>query len=192
MPGLGHLGTAMHRACDDVAERRLAHARAHPPRRHRAVDRLGRGLSVPGRDLARRGRPARPAARHRFLQRLCRRHLCAATATPMRPSTRRSNSPASRRSSATATQFYGWHYPPYFLFVAAALALLPYGLALAVWQAVTLGLYLLVMRGDLNSSFRGAQSASPESIIPRPRTAPRPSPSIVAMDSGQPLARLPE
>jgi alpha-1,2-mannosyltransferase len=44
------------------------------------------------------------------------------------------------------TQFYGWHYPPFFLFVAAALALMPYGLALAVWQAVTLGLYLLAIR----------------------------------------------
>ncbi len=27
--------------------------------------------------------------------------------------------------------FYGWHYPPMFLMVAAALALLPYGIALA-------------------------------------------------------------
>jgi alpha-1,2-mannosyltransferase len=45
-----------------------------------------------------------------------------------------------------ATQFYGWHYPPFFLFIAAALALLPYGLALAVWQTVTLALYLLVIR----------------------------------------------
>ena len=45
-----------------------------------------------------------------------------------------------------ATQFYGWHYSPFFLFVAAALALMPYGLALAVWQAVTLGLYLLAIR----------------------------------------------
>ena len=62
------------------------------------------------------------------------------------------------------TQFYGWHYPPYFLFIAAALAWLPYGLALAIWQTVTLGLYLLVMLGIL-SSFRGARSASPESII---------------------------
>ncbi len=44
-----------------------------------------------------------------------------------------------------ATQFYGWHYPPYFLFVATPLALLPYGLALAVWQTLTLGLYLLTM-----------------------------------------------
>jgi len=42
--------------------------------------------------------------------------------------------------------FYGWHYPPFFLFVAGALALMPYGIALAVWQAITLALYLLVMR----------------------------------------------
>jgi hypothetical protein len=48
-----------------------------------------------------------------------------------------------------ATQFYGWHYPPYFLFVAAALAWMPYGLALFVWQAVTLGLYLLAIRAIL-------------------------------------------
>src|SRR5579883_1022623 len=43
------------------------------------------------------------------------------------------------------TQFYGWHYPPYFLFVAAALAAMPYPLALMVWQAVTLALYLLMI-----------------------------------------------
>jgi alpha-1,2-mannosyltransferase len=48
-----------------------------------------------------------------------------------------------------ATPLYGWHYPPFFLFVAAALALMPYGLALAVWQAFTLGLYLLSIRGIL-------------------------------------------
>jgi alpha-1,2-mannosyltransferase len=40
------------------------------------------------------------------------------------------------------TPFYGWHYPPFFLFIAAALALMPYVLALAVWQGVTLTLYL--------------------------------------------------
>jgi hypothetical protein len=50
-----------------------------------------------------------------------------------------------------ATQFYGWHYPPYFLFVAAALAWMPYGLALFVWQAVTLGLYLLAIRAILKT-----------------------------------------
>jgi alpha-1,2-mannosyltransferase len=62
-----------------------------------------------------------------------------------------------------ATQFYGWHYPPYFLFIAAPLALLPYGLALAMWQGATLGLYLLVVWAIV-SSFRGPQRASPESI----------------------------
>jgi len=43
------------------------------------------------------------------------------------------------------TPFYGWHYPPYFLFIAGALARMRYGLALAVWQATTLGLYLLTI-----------------------------------------------
>lgn len=42
----------------------------------------------------------------------------------------------------TRTPFYGWHYPPLFLLVAAALATLPYLLALGVWQAATLVLYL--------------------------------------------------
>jgi alpha-1,2-mannosyltransferase len=45
--------------------------------------------------------------------------------------------------------FYGWHYPPFFLFPAAALALLPYGLALAVWLAITFLLYLIAMRAIL-------------------------------------------
>jgi alpha-1,2-mannosyltransferase len=58
------------------------------------------------------------------------------------------------------TQFYGWHYPPFFLFAAAALAWLPYELALAAWQTVTLGLYLLAIRAILNSSFRGPPTAS--------------------------------
>jgi hypothetical protein len=44
------------------------------------------------------------------------------------------------------TPFYGWHYPPFFLAIAAALALMPYQLALIVWQAVTLLLYLLAIR----------------------------------------------
>jgi len=39
-----------------------------------------------------------------------------------------------------ATPFYGWLYPPSFLLVAAALALMPYGAALAAWQSATLGL----------------------------------------------------
>ncbi len=54
-----------------------------------------------------------------------------------------------------ATPFYGWHYPPFFLLAAAALALMPYGIALAVWQAVTLGLYLLTIRAIVRSWLQG-------------------------------------
>jgi hypothetical protein len=50
--------------------------------------------------------------------------------------------------------FYGWHYPPLFLLVAAPLALLPYAVALIVWLASTFALYLAVVR----------------SILPRPET----------------------
>lgn len=47
------------------------------------------------------------------------------------------------------TQFYGWHYPPFFLALAGFLALLPYWLALALWQGATLILYLVAIRGVL-------------------------------------------
>ena len=50
------------------------------------------------------------------------------------------------------TPFYGWHYPPYFLFIAGALATMPYWLALVVWQVVTLILYLLMIRAILVTS----------------------------------------
>lgn len=42
--------------------------------------------------------------------------------------------------------YYGWHYPPFFLLIAAVLALLPYGAALGVWMAATLPVYVAVMR----------------------------------------------
>ena len=44
------------------------------------------------------------------------------------------------------TQFYGWHYPPFFLLIAAPLALLSYLPALIVWQISTLALFVLAMR----------------------------------------------
>jgi len=50
------------------------------------------------------------------------------------------------------TPFYGWHYPPFFLFVAGALATLPYPIALLVWQIATLVLYLIAMRAIVLSS----------------------------------------
>ena len=42
--------------------------------------------------------------------------------------------------------YFGWHYPPNFLFVAAALALLPYIPAYLLWLAVTFPIYLLTIR----------------------------------------------
>jgi alpha-1,2-mannosyltransferase len=44
-----------------------------------------------------------------------------------------------------ATPFYGWHYPPFFLLIAAPLAHLSYLPALLVWQISTLALYLLAL-----------------------------------------------
>ncbi len=40
------------------------------------------------------------------------------------------------------SDYYGWHYPPTFLFVAAALALLPYLVAAGVWLFATLAAYV--------------------------------------------------
>lgn len=37
--------------------------------------------------------------------------------------------------------YFGWHYPPLFLLIAAALASLPYLVAFGVWQATTFALY---------------------------------------------------
>ncbi len=48
-----------------------------------------------------------------------------------------------------ATQFYGWHYPPFFLGLAALLATMPYWLSLIVWQGVTLLLYVFSIRAIL-------------------------------------------
>ena len=53
---------------------------------------------------------------------------------------------AQRALFAPDTPFYGWHYPPYFLVVAALVALLPYIPALLAWQAASFVGYLLVMR----------------------------------------------
>src|SRR5258708_23754680 len=43
------------------------------------------------------------------------------------------------------TPYYGWLYPPIFLFVVTPLALLPYPIALAVWQGASFALYLAVI-----------------------------------------------
>jgi alpha-1,2-mannosyltransferase len=58
-----------------------------------------------------------------------------------------------------ASDVYGWHYPPYFLGLAALLALMPYPLALAVWQLTTLPLYLAGIAGVLRQSGVGLRDA---------------------------------
>lgn len=42
--------------------------------------------------------------------------------------------------------YYGWHYPPPFLLVAAVLALLPYVVAALIWLAATLAAYAATLR----------------------------------------------
>jgi alpha-1,2-mannosyltransferase len=54
-----------------------------------------------------------------------------------------------RQIFGAATPYYGWLYPPIFLFVAAPLALLPYPLALAALQGGSLMLYLMVIAAIL-------------------------------------------
>ncbi len=68
--------------------------------------------------------------------------MCSKAARTRR-STRACSTRASKEIFGAGTPFYGWHYPPFFLRSRRALALMPYQLALIVWQAVTLVLYLL-------------------------------------------------
>jgi hypothetical protein len=69
------------------------------------------------------------------------------------------------------TPFYGWHYPPFFLLVAAALATMPYLLALAVWQGATLALYLLALRMIVTDA-----PDEPPPQAPAPAAKPAPDP----------------
>lgn len=50
------------------------------------------------------------------------------------------------------TPLFGWHYPPYFLAVAALAATLPYLPALALWQLLSLPFYLASVWGFLRGS----------------------------------------
>jgi hypothetical protein len=78
-----------------------------------------------------------------------------------------------------ATPFYGWHYPPFFLGLAALLALMPYGLALAVWQGVTLVLYLLAIHSIVSavvpSPLRGEGQGEGATRYPSSPVPPHPT-----------------
>jgi hypothetical protein len=47
--------------------------------------------------------------------------------------------------------YFGWHYPPIFLFVAGALATMPYLIAAVTWLALTLIAYAATLAGILGS-----------------------------------------
>ncbi|MEL7031541.1 MAG: glycosyltransferase family 87 protein [Pseudomonadota bacterium] len=49
--------------------------------------------------------------------------------------------------------FYGWHYPPFFLIIAAGLAVLPYTLSWLTWMAATLPVYLYTAKRIINHRF---------------------------------------
>jgi hypothetical protein len=70
------------------------------------------------------------------------------------------------------TPFYGWHYPPFFLFVAAPLALMPYPLALAVWQGVTFALYLWAIWAILAASSWPGLAVQGTASLRTPMTRP--------------------
>jgi arabinofuranan 3-O-arabinosyltransferase len=48
--------------------------------------------------------------------------------------------------------YYGWHYPPFYLFVAAALATLPYAVAHAGWSAISFLPFVAAVRASAASS----------------------------------------
>lgn len=48
--------------------------------------------------------------------------------------------------------YYGWHYPPFYLFVAATLATLPYAAAHAVWPAISFVPFLGAVRASAASN----------------------------------------
>ena len=51
--------------------------------------------------------------------------------------------------------YYGWHYPPTFLFIAAVLAMLPYLVAALVWLVATLAAYAAALGGILGGRAAG-------------------------------------
>ena len=48
--------------------------------------------------------------------------------------------------------YYGWHYPPFYLFIAAALAMLPYAVAHAGWSAVSYLPFVAAVRASTGNN----------------------------------------
>jgi arabinofuranan 3-O-arabinosyltransferase len=49
--------------------------------------------------------------------------------------------------------YYGWHYPPFYLFIASALAMLPYVIAHAGWSLVSFVPYVAAVRASAANNF---------------------------------------
>ena len=62
--------------------------------------------------------------------------------------------------------YFGWHYPPTFLFVAAALALLPYAAAYALWAFATFPAYLLAVRAIIGDRVGYLLAAAFPAVLP--------------------------
>jgi arabinofuranan 3-O-arabinosyltransferase len=62
--------------------------------------------------------------------------------------------------------YFGWHYPPTFLFVATALSLLPYVAAYALWPFVTFPGYLVAIRAIIGSRVGYLLAAAFPAILP--------------------------
>ena len=71
-----------------------------------------------------------------------------------------------------ATPLYSWFYPPFFLFITAALAFLPYGAALVSWQLVTLACYLLSIYAIVSPSLRRREEGRDEGAPAPGATSP--------------------
>jgi hypothetical protein len=62
--------------------------------------------------------------------------------------------------------YFGWHYPPTFLFVAAGLALLPYAAAYALWAFATFPAYLLAIRAIIGDRVGYLLAAAFPAVLP--------------------------
>ncbi len=63
-----------------------------------------------------------------------------------------------RQLFGVTTPYYGWLYPPIFLLVATPLAMMPYPLALAVWQCSSFALYLFAIGAILRVARRDSET----------------------------------
>jgi arabinofuranan 3-O-arabinosyltransferase len=62
--------------------------------------------------------------------------------------------------------YFGWHYPPTFLFVAAILSLLPYAAAYALWAFATFPAYLFAVRAIIGDRVGYLLAAAFPAVLP--------------------------